>query len=502
MLRLTFFVAVFAAATNNGYICPMQLGGVADCLDCEGHQVLNVDTEVCIDRPIFSSDFVPLDIIALVAWFVGAGLAVSAGVGGGGIFVPLGALLLRFDPKPATGLSQASIFGASLAGLLLNSMARHPIADRPLIDVDMVLFLAPMEMAGAVLGYIVLSMCPNWFVILLMVTVLGYTGFRTVKKGRETWAKEKKSKLEAQKAKEAEEAKEAKEADCCSPTNDGMDGGIIEEVQKGVEPCEVAVEETAERAETSIRGKLYTVSEWLAKDAARPTKQVIYLAVLWIILLAVILLKGGKGKSGKSIVPDWEYCGAPYWGLTAFSFVWLLGFALIMGRRAVSKTVRKIAVDFPFVEGDVMWTWKNFSGYAAATFIAGVIAGMIGIGGGMVLGPLMLQLGVNPRVSTASTATMIALTSSSVAAMAVIQGNVPWSYALTFFVTAFSGALIGKSKIDAFVKRKQLTAILIFLLAGIICFAALMMAVYGLIKYSEKGWEFTGPDDQFRVPCE
>jgi len=432
----------------------------------------------------------------MVAWFVGAGLAVSAGVGGGGIFVPLGALLLRFDPKPATGLSQASIFGASLAGLLLNSMARHPHADRPLIDMDMVLFLAPMEMAGAVLGYIVLSMCPTWFVILLMVTVLGYTGFRTVNKGRETWAKEKAAKL-AKKALEEQEAAN----DCLDSV--GLDGGIIEEKsEKGVEVREVTVETEKHLDAPNVKGKLYAVEEWLVKDAARPTKKVIYLGVLWVILLLVILFKGGKGKSGKSIIPGWEYCGAPYWGLTAFSFVWLLGFALIMGRRAVSKTMRKIAVDFPFVEGDVMWTWKSFGGYASATFLAGVIAGMIGIGGGMVLGPLMLQLGVNPRVSTASTATMIALTSSSVAAMAVIQGNVPWSYALTFFVTAFCGALIGKSKIDAFVKRRQLTAILIFLLAGIICFAATMMAVYGMIKYSEKGWEFTGPDDSFRAPCQ
>lgn len=34
---------------------------------------------------------------------------------------------------------------------------------------------------------------------------------------------------------------------------------------------------------------------------------------------------------------------------------------------------------------------------------AGVIAGMLGLGGGLVLAPLMLELGVDPAVSAAST---------------------------------------------------------------------------------------------------
>ena len=52
----------------------------------------------------------------------------AAGVGGGGFFVPLGILLLRFAPKPASGLSQWGSFGASVGGLLLNLGNQHPNA--------------------------------------------------------------------------------------------------------------------------------------------------------------------------------------------------------------------------------------------------------------------------------------------------------------------------------------------------------------------------------------
>merc|ERR1711904_118131 len=107
-------------------------------------------------------------------------------------------------------------------------------------------------------------------------------------------------------------------------------------------------------------------------------------------------------------------------------------------------------------------------------------AGLIGIGGGMVLGPLMLVMGIYPRVSTATTATMIVLTSSSVAILYITSGLVPWQYAVTFFCTCFTGALIGKTYIDAYVKRTGKGSVLIFLLATIIALATLGAVVIAI----------------------
>ena len=44
-----------------------------------------------------------------------------------------------------------------------------------------------------------------------------------------------------------------------------------------------------------------------------------------------------------------------------------------------------------------------FPGYQ----LAGVIAGMFGVGGGMVKGPIMLAMGVHPATATATSATMV-----------------------------------------------------------------------------------------------
>ena len=145
---------------------------------------------------------------------------------------------MRFPPKAASGLSQASIFGASLGGILVNIRKHHPdeyIRDtkgtpledcpgkivsyekdkgpgeieedrrryleggdsqrrfytRPVVDYDMALFLAPMEMAGAVLGKLIQAILPNWLYLMIASIILGFTSYKTYKKFFATRAKEK-----------------------------------------------------------------------------------------------------------------------------------------------------------------------------------------------------------------------------------------------------------------------------------------------------------------------
>lgn len=171
--------------TTNLYECPSVTCNstilVKDCLDCDGFFSTDPGTGTCFDRKLVngtdnpSSDYLWRDIVGLILWFCTAGIATACGVGGGGVYVPVGILLLNFAPKASSGLSQASIFGASLGGLLLNIRDNHPFttksttkqgttkmescemaapADsdkakyytRPLIDFDMALFLSPVSL--------------------------------------------------------------------------------------------------------------------------------------------------------------------------------------------------------------------------------------------------------------------------------------------------------------------------------------------------------------------
>lgn len=69
----------------------------------------------------------------------------GGGIGGGGILVPIYILVMDFSPKHAIPLSNITVFGGAVANTILNMTKRHPLADRPLVDWDLILVMEPLS---------------------------------------------------------------------------------------------------------------------------------------------------------------------------------------------------------------------------------------------------------------------------------------------------------------------------------------------------------------------
>ena len=113
-------------------------------------------------RAAIHKDLFPLDRSDIVGTtLVGMGLmiAASGGVGGGGILVPLLIIVFGFHPKYAIPLSNFTILGSSVTNMILNLPKRHPDAERPLVDWDLILVMEPVTMAGAVRHDLKYHMC-------------------------------------------------------------------------------------------------------------------------------------------------------------------------------------------------------------------------------------------------------------------------------------------------------------------------------------------------------
>jgi hypothetical protein len=100
------------------------------------------------------------DLLPLSGWdwwgfcsaAVGLMIAAGGGIGGGGILVPIYILVLRFHAKYAIPLSNITIFGGAITNMALNLNKRHPLADRPLVDWDLILVMEPLTIGGALIG--------------------------------------------------------------------------------------------------------------------------------------------------------------------------------------------------------------------------------------------------------------------------------------------------------------------------------------------------------------
>jgi len=512
---------------------------VKDCQDCDGYLSTDTQDGICFDRKLLNGrdnpnpSYLWRDLLGMIAWFVTAGVATACGVGGGGIYVPLGILLLNFAPKPASGLSQASIFGASLGGLLLNIRNKHPYTakvsqthsqtdfesvpwndqdnddetiyyTRPLIDFDMALFLAPMEMAGAVMGVLIQKLMPNWLYLTLAAIILGFTSYKTYKQFKDTRRKEGDAPfLIPEQGNEtyavvqmtepntlyvgldqSEETSQNQPTRSQEQTGSSDEGTADENVEEDL--LERQVETTAEIESEKAARRLF----WLERDSRQfPREKLFALLILWIGLVILTFMKGGKGVDSVIGIT----CASPWYTvLIVIQFAWTMGISAWFGYRLKNQTEDKFACDYPMHPQDVLWDSRKVRFYAFFTFLAGVVAGMIGVGGGMILGPLMLVMGINPRVSSATTATMIVLTSSSVAILFVTYGLVPWSYAVSFFSICLAGSYIGKAKIDGYVKKSGRASVLILLLSIIIALATVGCVVIVLMRLAATNWCFDG----------
>ena len=116
-----------------------------------------------LNEALFATDDIEpwrIAITSLLCWVV-TSLAVAAGIGGGGLLVPLYAFVLGLGPQNAVPVSKATIFGVALGNVFFIARERHPNADRPLIDYSTAVFMQGGELMGVVIGVLVRAAPPR-----------------------------------------------------------------------------------------------------------------------------------------------------------------------------------------------------------------------------------------------------------------------------------------------------------------------------------------------------
>ena len=186
-----------------------------------------------------------------------------------------------------------------------------------------------------------------------------------------------------------------------------------------------------------------TPSPFSEPRAAPPLKVALIFALTLFVLAADL---------AKQLVP----CGSPYYWLSVASVIPpSLAVALVARARLVREHALREsgAPGWPAYEpGEVVWTSANSISFPAVSTLAGVVAGFFGVGGGIVKGPLMLEMGVTPEVAAATSITMILFTSSA-ASVLYISFGVPEDYAKAVFVTGAVFTALGQSLVTRLIRR-------------------------------------------------
>jgi len=406
------------------------------------------------------------DINCGIAVFAATVLASAAGIGGGAVLVPLFTMLGEFTEHEAIPLSIATVFGASTYSALGNYIwQKHPVVrHRHQIAYDVVLVLLPSTLLGSTAGVFLNKVCPNWLIMLLLVLLCGYSGKRTLSKGFQQWAKESRAQSSGEYAAVAQ--KEGEE----------MRGGVV-------------------GAAAFDSGGVGHADELQAEHEAEtvfPWGTLLLLLRCWVAVMFLSLLKGGHGAP--SVVG--AACGTVgYWGLVALNLPVLGYLTHLAGLSLLKRHKRLVAMGYEYAEGDVAWDADKARRYPMIVAVGAIAAGMLGVGGGMILGPIFLELGIIPQVSSATSTVMVMFMSSANMGQFIVLGMLDLEYACYYGAIGIVGAIVGTGAAKKLIEMSGRASFLIFFLAVILLGSGLLMVVTGTPQIIKSG--LTG----FRPVC-
>ncbi|CAJ1942575.1 unnamed protein product [Sphenostylis stenocarpa] len=374
-----------------------------------------------------------------IVGFFGAAMGSVGGVGGGGIFIPMLTLIIGFDAKSSTAISKCMIMGAAASTVYYNLRFRHPTLDLPVIDYDLALLFQPMLMLGISIGVAFNVMFADWMVTVLLIILFIATSTKALFKGIDTWKKETIMKKEAAKMLES----------------DSSPGYDSEEDYKSL----TAGSADPQDEKVPLLKNIY----W---------KELLVLVYVWVAFLIVQIIKTYS-----------KTCSILYWILNslqvpiAVSVTLYEAICLCNGTRVIASKEKEIT------------DWKKFHKiclYCSCGIIAGIVSGLLGLGGGFILGPLFLELGIPPQVASATSTFAMVFSSSMSVVQYYLLERFPVPYAVYFILIATIAALTGQHVVRKIIAIFGRASIIIFVLAFTIFLSAISLGGVGVENMVEK----------------
>ena len=139
----------------------------------------------------------------------------------------------------------------------------------------------------------------------------------------------------------------------------------------------------------------------LERDRSSPESRTLCLLLcVWGTVLLTNYLKQSPAAGVR--------CGSSlYWGLTLLPVPVTVVYLLGMIRWTLREHELKRRLGFEFAAGDLQWSEAATAKYVLFMAVAGLSAGCLGIGGGTIQGPVLLEMGMLPQVCSPPAAALL-----------------------------------------------------------------------------------------------
>ncbi|CAK7353346.1 unnamed protein product [Dovyalis caffra] len=196
-------------------------------------------------------------------------------------------------------------------------------------------------------------------------------------------------------------------------------------------------------------------------------KELGLLVFVWVAFLVLQLAKEGTST-----------CSIAYWVLNLLQIPVSVGVSLY---EAVSLYRGNRIIASKGNEG-TNFTVLQLVTYCLFGVLAGIVGGLLGLGGGFIMGPLFLELGVPPQVSSATATFAMTFSSSMSVVEYYLLKRFPVPYAVYFVAVATFAAFVGQHIVRRLIIMFGRASLIIFILAFTIFVSAISLGGVGVVN--------------------
>ena len=360
----------------------------------------------------------------------------ASGLGGGLLFIPVLLLILNFYPHEAIPISKIVIFAGALTSFIQNTKVKRPHRNSKALNYNLIIVNTSNLLLGTVFGVTLNKILPNTLILFLLCILLFYYSYKTFKTFLKLYNEEANTDLHSM----------SSQMNSISPRNSNND----------------------------INQPIDQVEREIYKDQFLLRWDKLQFILFPFLIMAILSILRESNIVSK--------CSLLYWVLIILFALTVIIFDYFVLLHIEKEYNYRKLINFPYDAKDINWTRDTIIKLNAIGFIAGFIAGTIGIGGGVVLGPILLDLGIHPIVGTVTTNFLVLITSSSTTFQFILFEMLNFQYGFLCIIFSALGSYCGTYLVNNYVKNTGKQSFIVLILFFVVVISAVVLPLSSLIN--------------------
>lgn len=404
-------------------------------------------------------------VCCVVLFFAGL-LCSAGGIGGGGIYVTVLMICGSLEVENAVPLSKSIVFFGACISMVLN-MRKSLVMGRSsntLIDFNICRLVVPSALLGTYMGVFLFRILPGWLILSLLTVILVCITITVCRQGVFQYFEEKLQAREQALLEHSEHAESIRGSEICAPAGSVI-SGTNASLGQGPGGGQGPAQTDTVQGPGSMRNNLTTADVCIAVVI----ETVVVFCSVFNFQIEQCQSSAFSGRNPKQVCqhpllfflsPDTVKAIAedPSTG----DLLQGLGFA-------VPFSVCSMALLYytHFLVQQEGWCYTDTLKFDSMAAITGCLAGLVGIGGGLIFSPFFLMMGVEPAIAVATSSTCVLFTSSSTTLQYLFTDRIIMSLTLVYgtvnLLASYQGTRFVHFLQDKFnARRSYITAIVAF----------------------------------------